>query len=311
MNKDIAIGVDIGGSHITAVAVDITSGKLLKDTISDREVNNHDQAFKIIAEWGACLMQIIEKVPADKLKGIGIAMPGPFDYVNGIALFKGGPKYENLYGFNIGDALRSTLDASDEIPVRFINDASAFAVGESWNGKLTGTERSMAITLGTGFGSAFMNHNTPVVRGNEVPELGCVYHLPFRGFTADDYFSTRWFLNNYTYRTGRKISGVKELSALAKDDKTANDLFIEFGDNLGEFLAPWLIKFGAEVLVVGGNISNAWSLFNDSLSRSLKTRNCKTRLEVSELKEDAALIGSAYLLDDQFWNDIQPALPFM
>jgi hypothetical protein len=40
-------------------------------------------------------------------------------------------------------------------------------------------------------------------------------------------------------------------------------------------------------------------------------RNCTTRLEISELKEDAALLGSAYLLDDKFWNEIQPALPYM
>jgi glucokinase len=169
----------------------------------------------------------------------------------------------------------------------------------------------MAITLGTGFGSAFMSHNTPVVNGDEVPDLGCVYHLPFRGFTADDYFSTRWFLNNYTYRTGKKLPGVKELAALTETDQTAKDLFVEFGNNIGEFLAPWLISFKAEVLVVGGNISNGWSLFSDSFSKSLKMRNCTTRLEISELKEDAALLGSAYLLDDKFWNEIQPALPYM
>ncbi len=311
MSKDIAIGVDIGGSHITCVAVELSSGKLIKETLSEREVNNHDQAFKIIAEWGACLLQVIEKVPAERVKGIGVAMPGPFDYVNGIALFKGGPKYENLYGFNIGDALRSTLDASAELHIRFINDASAFAVGEAWNGKLSGATRSMAITLGTGFGSAFLNHNTPVVNGDEVPDLGCVYHLPFRGFTADDYFSTRWFLNNYTYRTGKKLSGVKELAQMAKTDQTAKNLFVEFGNNLGEFLAPWLTNFRAEALVIGGNISNGWSLFGESFENSLKTRNCNTRVEISELKEDAALLGSAYLLDDKFWNDIQPALPYM
>lgn len=311
MIKDIAIGVDIGGSHITCIAVNLVSGQLMKETLSDRAVDNHDQAFRIIAEWGACLLNVFERVPTERIKGIGIAMPGPFDYVNGVALFKGGPKYENLYGFNIGDALRSTLDASAEMQVRFINDASAFAVGEAWTGKLAGANRSMAITLGTGFGSAFMDYYTPIVNGNEVPDLGCLYHLPFRGFTADEYFSTRWFLSNYTYRTGKKLSGVKELSELAQTDQTAKNLFVEFGNNLGEFLAPWLISFKAEILVVGGNISNGWSLFGDSFAKSLKMRNCNTRLEISELKEDAALLGSAYLLDDKFWSAIQPALPYM
>jgi hypothetical protein len=32
---------------------------------------------------------------------------------------------------------------------------------------------------------------------------------------------------------------------------------------------------------------------------------------ISELKEDAALLGSAYLLDEGFWRAVQKALPLM
>jgi len=311
MNKDIAIGVDIGGSHITCVAVNLATGKLMRETLSVKEVDCNDQAFKIISAWGSSIQETIDKLNGEFPKGIGIAMPGPFDYVNGIALFKGTQKFENLYSFNIGDALKSYLNYSEEIDIRFINDASAFAVGEVWAGKTAGSARSMAITLGTGFGSAFINNKTPVVDGPEVPDLGCVYHLPFRGFTADDYFSTRWFINNYAYRTGKKLPGVKELASLAKTDEVANSLFVEFGNNLGEFLSPWLISFRAEVLVIGGNISNGWDLFKDSFYSSLKERDCKIRVEISDLKEDAALMGSAYLHDDEFWNSVQHALPLM
>ena len=37
-------------------------------------------------------------------------MPGPFDYVKGICYIRGVAKYENLYGFNITDAIASSLD---------------------------------------------------------------------------------------------------------------------------------------------------------------------------------------------------------
>ena len=35
------------------------------------------------------------------------------------------------------------------------------------------------------------------------------------------------------------------------------------------------------------------------------------KVALSKLKEDAALLGSAYLLDDDFWKSVQHALPLM
>ena len=89
------------------------------------------------------------------------------------------------------------------------------------------------------------------------------------------------------------------------------DLFDDFGDNLGHFLAPWLKKFEAEILVIGGNISHAYNLFGEVFERRLKDENCNCTVALSKLKEDAALIGSAYLLDDDFWQSVQHALPLM
>ena len=132
MNKNIAIGADIGGSHISCAAVDLLKGKVLRETFSERMVNNQAQATEIISVWASCLSDVLTKIPANEVKGIGFAMPGPFDYVNGICLIKGVAKYENLYGFNIGDAIVSSLDVAENIDARFMNDASSFAVGEAW-----------------------------------------------------------------------------------------------------------------------------------------------------------------------------------
>ncbi len=93
-----------------------------------------------------------------------------------------------------------------------MNDASAFAVGEAWAGSASGSNRSLAITFGTGFGSAFISNKIPVVDGPEVPRIGCVYHLPYKDGIADDYFSTRWFLGRYKAITGKELKGVKELA---------------------------------------------------------------------------------------------------
>jgi glucokinase len=311
MNKNLAIGTDIGGSHISCAAIDLVSGKILKDTLTERSVDNQASAKEIIDTWSDALSSVLAKVPLDKVKGIGFAMPGPFDYVKGICYIHGVAKYENLYGVNVTDAISENLGIRDGFLIRFMNDASAFAVGEAWAGSASKYNKSLSITLGTGFGSAFISNRIPIVDGTLVPKLGCIYHLPYRDGIADDYFSTRGLLHRYKALTGKELSGVKELASLAATDKLAADLFIDFGDNAGSFLAPWLKKFGAEILVIGGNISHAYNLFGDVFEERLKKENCPCEVALSKLKEDAALLGSAYLLDDDFWKSVQHALPLM
>ena len=311
MGQNIAIGVDIGGSHISCAAVDLDSGKIIRETLSERDVNNQAQAAEIISNWSSCIKKTLDRTDCGQVKGIGFAMPGPFDYVKGISYIKGVAKYENLYGFNIGDAILSSIEESDNLGIRFMNDASSFAVGEAWGGKGAGYKRSMCITLGTGLGSAFIDNRIPVVDGPDVPRIGCVYHLPYKDKIADDYFTTRWFTGRYYQITGRKSGGVKELSSLFNKDKVVRDLFHEFAVDLGVFLGPWLNKFQAEVLIAGGNISYAYDLFGADFEKSLKSQGWSGLVEVSELKEDAAFLGSAYLFNDEFWRAVQHALPLM
>lgn len=311
MNRNLAIGSDIGGSHITSAVIDLVSGNILRETLSERAVNNQAPANEIIGVWADTVAGAMKKVELDIVKGIGFAMPGPFDYVKGICYIKGVAKYENLYGINIKDAVAERLKVPHDFLIRFMNDASSFAVGEAWAGSAIKEKKSLSITLGTGFGSAFISDRIPIVDGPLVPELGCVYHLPYRDGIADDYFSTRGLLGRYKVMTGKELSGVKELASRASSDKVAGDLFADFGEKLGQFLAPWLIRFEAEILVIGGNISHAYNLFGDVFENSLRKENCLCRVALSRLKEDAALLGCAYLLDDDFWKSVQHALPLM
>jgi glucokinase len=311
MNRHIALGADIGGSHISCAAIDLLTGKILKETLTGREVNNQAQADVIIGIWADAVSEVMSKVPQGKVKGIGFAMPGPFDYVKGISYIRGVSKYENLYGVNITEAISDCLKVPEGFLIRYMNDASAFAVGEAWAGSAAKFNRSLSITLGTGFGSAFISNRIPIVDGPEVPRLGCIYHIPYEDGIADDYFSTRWFMRRYKSITGKELSGVKELSELAAGDRIVRDLFIEFGDKCALFLAPYLKIFNAEILVIGGNISHAYKLFGDVFEERLKKENCNCEVALSELKEDAALMGSAYLLDDEFWKSVQHALPLM
>lgn len=312
MNKNIAIGVDVGGSHISCAAFDLDKKKYLEHTFAENDLDNHAEADVITDIWFRTINESIAVAGTEKVAGIGFAMPGPFDYENGIPYFKGeNGKYENIYGINVPELLREFLNVPENFPVRFINDATAFALGEDRVGKAGKFKRSLSVTLGTGFGSAFIKDSLPIVEGDEVPHQGCVWHLPFDGGIADDYFSTRGFLKRYFDKTGDHLPGVKELAVLAGSDNVAKSLFDDFGLKMGIFLEPWIKKFGIEVFVIGGNISKAYPLFEKSLTGYLSEKNISMEIAISELKETASIIGSASLVDENLYEDVKPLLSLM
>ena len=324
----ILIGADIGGSHISCMAVNPVDHSIIKELVVRKEVNSQADAGAILSAWSSALSELIGMIGLGNLAGIGFAMPGPFDYPGGIAWFKGVKKFDSLYGINIRQELKQRLNLSESVPVRFINDATAFAIGEAWIGKAAGFKRSMAITLGTGFGSAFISEGIPVISGDEVPQDGCVWHIPYGKSIANDYFSTSWFVDRFKDLTDKKISGVKEIidelcnrTVLHPESKIENrkssikhplssiqhpvsSIFREFGTNLGTFLAPWLNIFQAGCLVIGGNIANGISYFEGPLKTALSGGNCNILVFISELGELAAIAGAARLCDDDFYKEI-------
>lgn len=311
MNR-IAIGVDVGGSHVSCMAFDLDQKSFLRDSFSENDLDNHAPASEIIDLWGKTLRKTIRKVGLGRLEGIGIAMPGPFDYVKGIPLFTGeNQKYENIYGINISVAIRKYLELPIGFPIRFINDATAFAIGEDWMGNAEGFDRSLAITLGTGFGAAFLDNGLPVVSGDRVPEMGCLYHLPFEEVTADDYFSTRGLVDRYNRKTGKEVEGGREVAEAAKSEEAAQEVYHDFGSKLADFLEPWMKKFGVQVLVIGGNISRAFDLFGPALKEAFQRKGVNTEVRISELKESAAMAGSSRLADSKFWRRVSPLLKEM
>ncbi len=211
-----------------------------------------------------------------------------------------------MYGLNVGEKLRKILNISTDIPFRYLNDALSFAVGECWVGKASCYKSVIAITLGTGFGSAFLADGVPVIEGDKVPEKGYVFHVPYQDGIADDYFSTRWFISEYKKRTGVKYKGVKEIAE--KGTREYQKLFDDFGTNLGNFMIPIITQFGANCLVIGGNISGAYHLFGPSFKSSIENDNVDIEIVISEMMELAAMVGSSRLLDDQFWAKIKPII---
>jgi len=312
MKKKYAIGADVGGSHISVIVMDMEKETILGNCKSCYTVDNKASANEILESWKIAIEKSISGIERDQLSGIGMAMPGPFDYSKGIALFtEEVNKFENLYGINVAVELKQILDFPDDVPIRFVNDATAFAIGDAWKGKSSDSKKAITITLGTGLGAAFIESGIPVIERNDVPPNGCLYHLPYKDGIANDYFCTGWFVHNYFKRTGQPVHGVKEIARQTSTNPEFIKIFDEFGASLGEFLTPWIQKFNADYLVLGGNIARAYDLFGPAFSSALKSRNMDIKIELSKHMENSAMMGSARLMYEDFWKQIQPLLPLM
>lgn len=283
MCNSIVAGVDIGGSHITVALVDADKRVVLEETQTRLEIDSKGPAEAIIAAWCKAI-ETSCRAYGGLVGHIGIAMPGPFDYDEGISLMKNQDKYDSLYGLNIKKLLGEKL----AVPVENIvttNDAACFLQGELFGGVAQGCKNVFGLTLGTGLGSARTRNG-----GVEDADLWC---SAFREGIAEDYLSSRWFIQRFAEIAGKKVSGVKDLVALAGKDQVARQLFETFGQNLGAFLLPYLVREETEMVVLGGNITQAYDLFAEALRQYLQGNSVQVAVRQTVLGENAALIGAA------------------
>ena len=306
MNKNIVIGVDIGGSHITSAAVDLNIPQIIDGTLFSGKVDNKASKEVIFENWSKVIQKSIHSANLTGLNRIGFAIPGPFHYKTGLAMYEKNDKYESLYNVSVPDELIKFFKGS-EVEFRYLNDATSFGVGVASMGEAKKSNKLIALTLGTGFGSTFVKHGIPQVTSEDVPEGGCLWDKPFKEGIADDYFSTRWFINKYHEISSIKLKGAKEIAEA--DNEFSKAVFEEFSYNLAKFMIPVIKKYKPDLIVLGGNISNANALFLPELKNKLKEKNLDTNFTISSLMEEAAIIGSAKLYDSAFWDQVKNDLP--
>jgi len=275
------IGVDIGGSHITAAHIDAADFKIVKSSLIRERVASMEGADVIIKAWVDALTPLIVNSGEEKVH-IGIAMPGPFDYQKGISLMKGTKKYDSLYEMNVLEILSQKLGIPED-HILFRNDAESFLHGELASGAVAGEKRALGITLGTGLGSA-SNCKGSTVDSDRA-------FIPFKNSIAEEYISTRWFSNRYKELTGEDIKNVESLLA-SGNQPIIDQIFEEFGQNLALFLNDFIAEENPDVVVIGGNIAKTWDYFIPVVLKHLN--NKEVVLKQSTMWEDAALVGAAY-----------------
>lgn len=161
---------------------------------------------------------------------IGVAIPGPFDYRNGVSLM------EHKFAAIKGRPLREFLP---DVPVRFIHDANAFLFGE-WRGE----RRMGGITLGTGLGAAAIIDGELLTNELGSPaDAVSLWNKPFRGTTAE-----------------------RALDLREHGPGCPADEWLRFGELLAELLTPWRRALQLEEIVFGGKIARDFDRFKGPLA---------------------------------------------
>ncbi|MFJ5643485.1 ROK family protein [Streptomyces sp. NPDC093223] len=287
--------LDIGGTHVTAALVDPGTGRPVPSSVVRRSLASDGTAEGILDTIALAALEL----PAGHRPWWGVAVPGPFDYDTGVGRFTDIGKFESLSGVDVGAGLRERLGRRAE-RVLFLNDADAFAIGEYHAGAAQGHERVVCLTLGTGVGSSFLRGGLPVHDDPRVPPGGHVHRLTLRGRPLEDLVSRRALRAHYAVLAplaeGRGLPDVHEIAALARNgDPAASETFRHVFTCLGEALAPWITRFAATAVVVGGSIAQSWDLIRPPLSAGLgRTGGTGVRVLPARRAAEAPLIGAAH-----------------
>ena len=166
--SDKILTIDIGGSHIKATLLDV-DGKLLKEY--EKLVTPNPATPKAVV---ATIMQL-----AKTLQGYTKASAGfPGLVKNGIVYTA--PNLDNASWKNVD--FDKLLTESLGCPARVLNDADMQGLGV-----VSGKGFEMMITLGTGFGTAFL------MNGKLLPHFEIAHHPVAKNKTYDEYCGQKAF----------------------------------------------------------------------------------------------------------------------
>ncbi|MFD4026270.1 ROK family protein [Streptomyces sp. NPDC058576] len=288
--------LEIGGTHVTAALIDLDARAVIGAPVRE-ELPCHGGADEILGRIAATA----DRIDAPRGARWGVAVPGPFEYATGVARFEGVGKFDSLYGVDLGAELRRRM-RTGPAALRFVNDADAFGIGEYAVGAAAGHARAVCLTLGSGVGSSFLDHGVPVDDGPLVPGGGRAHRLSFDGRPLEDTVSRRGIRTAYARASpdGADVSpDVRTIAERARAGEAAARFVLHHAFRaLGLTMAPWLRRFEATVLVVGGSIAGSWDLVEAPLRSGMAEAGpgggavlplpCSARRP-----EDAPLVGAA------------------
>lgn len=316
--KEVAIGIDIGGTYTKYGVVDNEGNCPLSESIDTRkhpDVDDFVDTLKqVIGEMVGKLEQPVE------IRGIGIGAP------NG-NFYKGTIEFAPNLAWKGVIPLVDLFSKRYDLPVFLTNDANAAAIGEKMYGGAKNMNDFIVITLGTGLGSGIVC-NGKLVYGHDgfAGELGHLTIIPggrmcasgLRG-SLETYVSASGIvrtvfelladsLDNSVFRdiSFNKLTARMISEAALKGDPIAKEAFEVTGMHLGRALANTVHHTSPEAIFLLGGLANAGQLIIEPTVRHMEQnllpiyRN-KVKIMQSGLTEaNAAVLGASALV----WKEL-------
>ena len=128
--------------------------------------------------------------------------------------------------------------------------------------------------------------------------FGELWDYPFRGRIAEDFVSTRWFEEKFRQITGVAITGVKPMIDYYHADKYTAEvraIFDEFARTFAEIMLPFVQRFGADTLVLGGGMVRAEEFFFPQLRAAFEQKGVQIPVVAMADTTTAIIAGAAAL----------------
>ena len=261
-------------------AAKVTDGVIVKQQImpTPRKAKNCEDTIE------ALINVIAEVMDADVL-AIGIGVPSVVDRRLGIVYNVANiPYWEEVH-------LKDILTSRFSVPVYVDNDANCFALGERLFGEGQTIPNFVGLTLGTGLGGGIIQ------QGKLLDDANCgsgeFGEIPYKEHNLEYYCSGSYFMNEW------HINGKEMHERAMQNDPIALEAYRQLGLHLSVAVKIVVLTLDPQLLVFGGSVAEAHSLFEASLKEGLKDfpyPNSINRLQIrySNL-QNAGILGAASL----------------
>jgi predicted NBD/HSP70 family sugar kinase len=298
--NNLVLGVDIGGSHISAIIATI-GGEILYQNRTAVNWSSSESNYQTLIQYIKDLRKEALSFPVNIL-GIAIGVPGIIDSTNGVVRIA--PSL-NWHNFPLLEKLESALD----IPVIVENDVNLAVLGENWFGIGEGVNNLVMISVGTGIGSGIILDGK-LHRGfrDSSGEIG--YLLPGVQYLDNQYpgFGALESLASCSGITDRAIKSLKSTAThfdiskvdaqfvfdQAREGQTwAKNIVNETVDFLSLAIANISVCFDPELIIIGGGIAGSIDMLIAPIQKRLmNVIPFVPKLEGSRLLNNAPLLGA-------------------
>ncbi len=298
MNPPYAIGIDLGGSSVKAVAVLPEGETLLHRTVEFVDDGRMDWAGKIRELASNLQSEVSAMNPSFRAPPrIGLSAPGlaARDALS-IAHMPG-----RLQGL---EHLDWTTHLASRTPVPVLNDAHAALLGEAWLGAARPFTNVIMLTLGTGVGGAAIVDGR-LLRGH-IGRAGHLGHLSLDPNGEPDCTGTpgsvEVAIGNYTIaqRSDGRFKTTHDLVAAHRaGDINATEIWLKSVQALAAAITSHINILDPEAVIIGGGISRAGDALFRPLNKYLdvmewRPGGSRAKIIPAELGELAGAFGAAH-----------------